>query len=131
MTAAPRTSQLINGANHAMTAAQHDMDAGDLRAASERICVAMLRLAKACLAVDGLTPGPTSAVCAAYADKFARGGRMYSAYHRWLLDAADLRKAGALTMAATVDRSAVETAAERAEIFRDAVTRFVQKFGSE
>ena len=131
MTAAPRTSQLIDGANQAIAAAQRDMEAGNLSAASERICVAMLRLAKACLAVDGLTPGPTSAVCVAYADKFARGGRMYSAYHRWLLDAADLRKAGGLAIAATVDRPAVETAAERAEIFRDAVTRLVQKFGGD
>ena len=125
-----RSAQLIDGANQAIAAAQRDMDAGDLNAAAERICVAMLRLAKACLAVDGLTPGPTSTVCVAYADRFARGGRMYSAYHRWLLDAADLRKAGAVAIAAPIDRAAVETAVERAEIFRDAVGRFVQKFGA-
>jgi uncharacterized protein (UPF0332 family) len=126
----PRIAQLLSGADQAIATAQREMKAGDLDTAAERICVGMLRLAKACLAVDGLTPGPASAVCVAYADRFARGGRMYSAYHRWLLDAADLRKAGELEMAAPIDRSAVETAVERAEIFRDAVGRFVQKFGA-
>jgi len=53
----------------------------------------MLRLANACLDLDGLSPGPTRAVCVAYGERFGRTGRLYSAYHRWLLDVADLRKA--------------------------------------
>jgi uncharacterized protein (UPF0332 family) len=130
MTAPARAAQLIDGANKAIVAAQQDLETGELAGASERACVAMLRLAKACLAVDGLTPGPTSAVCVAYADRFAQGGRMYSAYHRWLLDAADLRKAAGTPFAAPIDRAAVETAVERAEIFRDAAGRFVAKFGN-
>jgi uncharacterized protein (UPF0332 family) len=125
----PRVAQLMDGADQAIAAAQRELASDQIDDAAERICVAMLRLAKACLAVDGLTPGPASAVCVAYGDRFARGGRMYSAYHRWLLDAADLRKAAGTTMAATIDRKAVDTAVERAEIFRDAVGRFVHKFG--
>jgi uncharacterized protein (UPF0332 family) len=127
----PRIAQLIEGADQAITAAQRDMESDAIDSAAERVCVAMLRLAKACLAVDGLTPGPANAVCVAYGDRFARGGRMYSAYHRWLLDVADLRKAAAMAVAAPIDRGGLETALERAEIFRDAVGRFVQKFGSE
>jgi len=130
MTPDPRATQLIDGASQAIAAAQRDLDADELSAAAERICVAMLRLAKACLTVDGVAAGPTSAVCVSYGDRFARGGRMYSAYQRWLLDAADLRKASTLAVAAAVDRGAVERAAERAEIFRDAVSRFVQKSGA-
>lgn len=124
----PRVAQLLVGADQSIAAAGRDMQAGDLNSAAERVCVAMLRLAKACLAVDGQTPGPASAVCVAYGDSFARGGRMYSAYHRWLLDATDLRKAEAVS--APLDRGAIETAVERAEIFRDAAGRFVQKFGA-
>jgi uncharacterized protein (UPF0332 family) len=120
----------MDGADQALATAEREMDAGDLDAAAERVCVAMLRLAKACLAVDGLAPGPASAVCVAYADGFARGGRLYSAYHRWLLDAADLRKAGTSDFAAPIDGGAISTALERAEIFRDAVTRFIQKSGA-
>ncbi len=126
----PRLAALMEGADQAIAAAQREMEAGDLDTAAERVCVAMLRLAKACLAIDGLTPGPASAVCVAYGDHFARGGRMYSAYHRWLLDAADLRKAGGIEVSAAIDHGALETALERAEIYRDAVDRFVRQFGA-
>jgi uncharacterized protein (UPF0332 family) len=126
----PRIAQLLEGADQAIGTAQRDVQAGNVASAAERVCVAMLRLAKACLAVDDLSPGPAGAVCTAYGDRFGRGGRMYSAYHRWLLDAADLRKAPSIGIAAPIDRGSVETAIERAEIFRDAVGRFVQKFGA-
>jgi hypothetical protein len=52
-------------------------------------------------------------------------GRLYSAYFRWLLDAADLRKAAGSDIAARIDYDAVATVVERAEIFRDATARFV------
>jgi hypothetical protein len=54
---------------------------------------------------------------------------MYSAYYRWLLDAADLRKAACADFCAPIDYDAVATAVERAEIFRDATTRFVAHNG--
>jgi uncharacterized protein (UPF0332 family) len=125
----PRATQLLQGADQALATAQHRLEAGDAATASERACVAMLRLAKACLDVDGLTPGSAQAVCVSYGKHFARGGRMYSAYHRWLLDASDLRKAATGDLGILIDRPAAETVVERAEIFRDAVERFVQRFG--
>ena len=104
----PRAAQLVEGADQALTTAQRGLETRDLEAAAERACVAMLRLAKACLDVDGLSPGPANAVCTEYGQHFGTGGRMYSAYFRWLLDAA-------------------ATVVERAEIFRDAVTRLLQR----
>ena len=121
----PRSAQLINGANKALTSAQIQLEERDLEAAAERACVAMLRLAKACLDVDGLSPGPAQAVCSEYGQHFVQTGRMYSAYYRWLLDASDLRKAAGSVFCAAIDYDAVATAVERAEIFRDATTRFV------
>jgi uncharacterized protein (UPF0332 family) len=120
-----RSAQLIDGANKALTSAQIQLEEHDLEAAAERACVAMLRLAKACLDVDGLSPGPAQAVCSEYGQHFVQTGRMYSAYYRWLLDAADLRKAAGSAFCAAIDYDAVATAVERAEIFRDATTRFV------
>jgi uncharacterized protein (UPF0332 family) len=121
-----RAAQLIEGAERAIASAHRELDAEDTEAAAERACVAMLRLAKACLDVDGLAPGPTQAVCIAYGSQFGRSGRMYSAYHRWLLDAADLRKASSGDLNLPVDLASIATAVERAEIFRDAVVRFVE-----
>jgi uncharacterized protein (UPF0332 family) len=123
----PRGEQLVEGADQAITTAQHELEAHDLATASERACVAMLRLAKACLDVDGLSPGPAQAVCVAYGQNFGRTGRMYSAYFRWLLDATDLRKAAASDFGARIDYDAAATVVERAEIFRDAVIRFLAR----
>jgi uncharacterized protein (UPF0332 family) len=122
-----RSEQLIAGADQAIVAAQRELDLCDFEVASERACVAMLRLAKACLDVDGLSPGPTQAVCTEYGRQFGRSGRMYSAYFRWLLDAADLRKAVAADVARPIDYDTSATLVERAEIFRDAVVRFVER----
>jgi uncharacterized protein (UPF0332 family) len=122
-----RAAQLVEGANRAIESARRELRAHDAEAASERACVAMLRLAKACLDVDGLAPGPAAAVCVAYGRQFGRSGRMYSAYHRWLLDAADLRKASASDMDIPIDDASIEIVIERAEVFRDAVGRFLEK----
>jgi uncharacterized protein (UPF0332 family) len=123
----PRTAQLIDGADRALASAQRELEAGDLEATAERACVAMLRLARACLDVEGRSPGPATAVCSAYGQHFVETGRMYSAYFRWLLDAADLRKAAAGDIAAQIDYDAAATVVERTEIFRDATTRFVAR----
>jgi uncharacterized protein (UPF0332 family) len=122
-----RSEQLISGADQAITAAQRELGLHDFEVAAERACVAMLRLAKACLDVDGLSPGPAQAVCTEYGRQFGRSGRMYSAYFRWLLDAADLRKAVAGDLARPIDYDTSATLVERAEIFRDAVVRFVER----
>jgi uncharacterized protein (UPF0332 family) len=124
-----RAQQLIEGAERAIASAELELEADDAEAAIERACVAMLRLAKAALDVDDLTPGPTQAVCVAYGKQFARSGRLYSAYHRWLLDAADLRKAVSSDLTGPIDRDAVVTVVERSAVFRDAVVRFVDRNG--
>jgi uncharacterized protein (UPF0332 family) len=122
-----RAGQLVDGAERALETARREIEAGDVETASERACVAMLRLAKACLDVDGLSPGPAQAVCLAYGARFGRSGRMYSAYHRWLLDAVDLRKASSGDLDLDIDVGSVAVVVERAEIFRDAVVRFVER----
>ncbi len=125
----PHASQLLVGTDRAMAAARRELEADDIETAAERACVAMLRSAKACLEVDGSSPGSTQAVCAAYGRRFGRSARLNSAYYRWLLDAADLRKASAGELAGPIDRDAAATAVERAEIFRDAVAGFIERNG--
>jgi len=122
-----RGAQLIDGANQALASAQQQLEANELEAAAERACVAMLRLAKACLDVDGVSAGPAKAVCSQYGQRFVQTGLMYSAYFRWLLDATDLRKAAGSDFAAPIDYDAAATVVERAEIFRDATIRFVAR----
>ena len=125
----PHLAQLIDAADQAIVAAHLGLEADDVETAADRACAAMLRLANACLDLDGLPPGPTRAVCVAYGERFGRTGRLYSAYHRWLLDAADLRKASTRELTGPIDRAAAATAVERAEVFRDAVLRFAERNG--
>ncbi len=125
----PVSAQLLDAADRAIATALLELDGNDAEAAVERACVAMLRLAGACLDVDGLSPGPTREVCLAYGERFGRTARLYSAYHRWLLDVADLRKASTGELTGPIDRAAAATAVERAEIFRDGVFRFLERNG--
>jgi uncharacterized protein (UPF0332 family) len=125
----PHASQPLVGTDRAIAAARRELEADDIETAAERACVAMLRSAKACLEVDGLSPGSTQAVCVAYGRRFGRSARLNSAYHRWLLDAADLRKASVGELAGPIDRDAAATAVERAEIFRDVVAGFMERNG--
>jgi uncharacterized protein (UPF0332 family) len=125
----PGAAQQLDAADRALAAARSELEAGEIESAVERTCVAMLHLAQACLAVDGLSPGPTRAVCVAYGERFGRTARLYSAFHRWLLDAVDLRKASTRELAGPLDRAAAATAVERADVFRDAAYRFAERNG--
>jgi uncharacterized protein (UPF0332 family) len=125
----PHFAQLVDAADQAIATAHLELEANDVETAAEQACVAMLRLANACLDLDGLAPGPTRAVCVAYGERFGGTGRLYSAYHRWLLDVVDLRKASTRELTGPIDRAAAATAVERAEIFRDAVFRFAERNG--
>ena len=120
-----RAAQLLAGADRAIVSARRELEARDLETAAERACVAMLRLAKACLDVDGLAPGSTQEVCVAYGRQFGQTGRMYSAYHHWLLDAADLRRASGSDLNLPIDLDSIAKVVERAEVFREAVVRFL------
>jgi uncharacterized protein (UPF0332 family) len=118
---------LVDDARKALEVGRREFEAGDVEMGADRACVAMLRVASACLAVDGLAPTDPSAICVAYGQRFSRTSRLYSAYHRWLLDAMDLRKAVTGDLPTKVDAAAAETALERAELFRDAVLRFLER----
>ena len=124
-----RAASLLSAADRAIAAAHRDLAASDGEAASERARSAMLRLAQASLDVDDVTPSRPEAICVMYGQRFGRNGRLYSAYHRWLLDAADLHKAAAGGIADAIGLEAVVVAIERSEIFRDAVARFLERAG--
>jgi uncharacterized protein (UPF0332 family) len=120
---------LIDEAGKAIEVGRRELTAGDVEAGADRACAAMLRLASACLAVDGLAPADPGAICVAYGQRFSRTNRLYSAYHRWLLDAMDLRKLSTGDLPTRIDAAAAATAIERAELFRDAVVRFLDGSG--
>ena len=123
----PRAAQLLDEAGRTIASARDELDTQGAAVAAQTASAAMLTLAQACLELDGLAPSGTPAICIAYGEQFARTRRLYSAYHRWLLDSADLGRAASGQIAAPIDSDSATTAVERAEIFRDAVERFLEK----
>jgi uncharacterized protein (UPF0332 family) len=119
------TTDLLDYATAAIEAGRRELGTGDAELAADRGCVAMLRVATAALVGEGLAPAAPEGIAVAYGQRFARTGRLYSAYHRWLLDAMDLRKAAAGDLPALVDVDSAAMLLDRAEIFHDAVARFI------
>jgi uncharacterized protein (UPF0332 family) len=122
-----RSVQLVEEASRMIFSARDELESAAPAVAARKASSAMLKLAQACLDVDGLSPTDASAVCVAYGEQFARTRRLYSAYHRWLLDATDLSRAASGQVAAPIDSGSAVTAVERAEIFRDAIERFLER----
>jgi uncharacterized protein (UPF0332 family) len=125
----PRAAQLLDDAGRMIFSARDELETQGAAVAAQSASAAMLTLAQACLDMDGLAPTTTQAVCVAYGDRFARTRRLYSAYHRWILDSADLGRAASGQITAPIDSDSAATAIERAEIFRDAVERFLDRAG--
>jgi len=125
----PRAAQLLEDADRTIASARDELETQGAAVAAQSASAAMLTLAQACLEVDGLRPTSPPAICVAYGERFARTRRLYSAYFRWLLDSADLGRASSGQIAASIDSDSAATAVERAEIFRDAVERFLEKNG--
>jgi uncharacterized protein (UPF0332 family) len=125
----PRAAQLLDDAGRTIASARDGLETAGAAVAAQSVSAAMLTLAQACLEADGLAPTTAQAICVAYGERFARTRRLYSAYYRWLLDSADLGRAASGQIAASIDSDSAATAVERAEIFRDAVERFLDGSG--
>lgn len=123
----PRAIQLLDDADRTIASAREELETQGAAVAAQSASTAMLTLAQACLDMDEVAPTSSHAICVSYGERFARTRRLYSAYHRWLLDSADLSRAASGQIAAAIDSDSAVTAVERAEIFRDAVTRLLEK----
>lgn len=120
-----RAGVLLARADRQIAAARRDVTAGDPTSAVERAVEAVVSVAAAALAVAGPFPD-RGEVRREYGARFGRGGELYGAYYRWLLDAWDLGRAIAAGIAA-VDDTTADRWLERAEIFRDAAGRLLDR----
>jgi len=122
-----RVRPLLDRADRALVAAKRDLDAGDTESAADHAYYAMFYAASAGLEQDGLRFKKHSATHAAFGARFAKTGRLDPGYHRWLLDAFDLRTTATYDVERTVDLKGVEVTLERAASFVDAIAQFIAK----
>lgn len=126
------SAKLIEKAERALRAARLLQAEGEVDAAVNRSYYAMFYAASALLSNDGRRFRKHSAVHAALGEHFAKTGAIDTKYHRWLLDAFDLRTVGdygvdvALTAAdaqTTIEHAAEFLTAARARLAGESARR--------
>ncbi len=110
----PASRKLLDKATRSIHAAQTLLDDGEAEFAAGRAYYAMFYAAEALLFERGLQYRKHSAVHAAFGEHLVRGGVVDSRFHRWLLDAFDLRILGDYGVDVPVD------AEQAAELIRQA-----------
>jgi len=87
-------AELIKKAKESVSAAELLISQGYNDFAVSRAYYAMFYVAEACLSSLGQSFSSHSAVHSAFGREFAKQGRLDPKFHRWLLDARDMRNVG-------------------------------------
>lgn len=109
--------ELLREAGDSISAARVLLDAGYPGYAASRAYYAMFYVAEAFLEVEGMAFSKHSAVIAAFGRHFARTGRVPVEFHRYLIEASELRHAGDYGPRASVTADQVHEQIARAEQF--------------
>lgn len=109
--------ELLQEARDSISAAGVLLDAGYPGYAASRAYYAMFYVAEALLEGEGMAFSKHSAVIAAFGQHFARTGRVPTEFHRFLIEAAELRHAGDYGPRATVTADQAHEQIARARQF--------------
>jgi uncharacterized protein (UPF0332 family) len=118
---------LLAKARESIAAAQLLIKDGYFDFAASRAYYAMFYAASALLADLRLSYNSHSAVISAFGREFAKTGKLDSKYHRWLIDAQDLRNIGDYGVGSQVPKEYAETACEWAVQFISAAEVLLQR----
>lgn len=109
--------ELLRDAEDSISASKVLVDAGYPGYAASRAYYAMFYIAEALLEGEGLAFSKHSAVIAAFGQQFAQTGRVPAEFHRFLIEAAELRHAGDYGPRASVTADQAREQIARAEQF--------------
>jgi uncharacterized protein len=93
--------------------------------AASRAYFAMFYIAEAFLEGEGLSFSKHSAVISAFGRDFARAGRVPTSFHRWLMEAQELRHSGDYGSRSTVNYDQAKEQIDRAEQFLSLAERLI------
>jgi uncharacterized protein len=117
--------KLLDKAARAIRAARTLLDTAAAEFAAGRLYYAMFYVAEALLYEEGLSFSKHSAVHAAYGKEFAKAGRLDPKFHRWILDAFDIRLRTDYGFDAIVTDEDVGVLVDQAQEFLDAAVSFL------
>lgn len=86
----------------------------------------MFYVAEACLSSLGQSFSSHSAIHSAFGREFAKQGRLDPKFHRWLLDAQDMRNVGDYGIGVEVTEEQARSVCEWAKEFITAVEQFIK-----
>jgi len=119
------TEALLNKAGRAIEAARVLLESTGPEFAAGRAYYAMFYVAEAILHERGQRFSKHSAVHAAFGEAFAKPALLDPKYHRWLLDAFDLRLQDDYEVAGMITEQLVQEMLEQARSFLDAARLFL------
>ncbi len=117
--------ELLQQARDSLSAARLLINGGYPGYAASRCYYAMFYVAEALLEGEGLAFSKHSAVIAAFGERFARTGKVPVEYHRFLMEAQELRHQGDYGVRDTVTAEQAEQQIERAERFLELAERLI------
>jgi|DewCreStandDraft_4_1066084.scaffolds.fasta_scaffold207417_1 uncharacterized protein (UPF0332 family) len=119
----PEVEALVLKARETYDAAQLLLEHGYRDSAASRAYYAMFHAAQALLLDCGLAYSSHSAVIAAFGREIARPGLMEARFHRYLIDAQDVRNAADYAIEPALDDARVRTLLSHCQEFLDAAER--------
>lgn len=108
---------LMDKAKESLAVAQELLQNGHEDFAASRAYYAMFYVAEALLLSIGQSYSKHSMVIAAFGREFAKSGRLDPKFHRWLIDAQDLRNIGDYEVHTHVPRDKAQTVCAWAQEF--------------
>ncbi|MGD2158520.1 MAG: HEPN domain-containing protein [Anaerolineales bacterium] len=116
----PEIKALLEKAHQSQLAAESLKEEGYLDFAASRAYYAMFYAAQALLLSRGLSFSSHTAVIAAFGKEFAKTGDMDTKFHRWLIDAQDLRISGDYDIDSSISEAQVRKLLEWTQEFLEA-----------
>jgi uncharacterized protein (UPF0332 family) len=121
---------LIDKAKESLEVAQDILQSGHEGFAASRAYYAMFYVAQALLLELGQSYSKHSMVISAFGREFSKPGLLDPKFHRWLIDAQDLRNMGDYGVGTRVPREKAESVCDWAREFVEVAERYLRQKGS-
>ncbi len=122
-----RARKLLDKASRSIHAAETLLRGGDTEFASGRAYYAMFYTAEALLVEKGLRYSKHGGTHAGFGEHYAKTGIFDAKYHRWLLDAFDMRVNGDYGVEGGITLEDVSVAVKQAQEFLTAARKYLEE----
>lgn len=126
---ADEIQNLFAKARESLKVAEDLVRDGHFGFSASRAYYSMFYVAEALLAHIGQSYNSHSAIIAAFGKEFAKRGRLDTKFHRWLIDAQDIRNIGDYGVGVDVSKEQAQSVCKWADEFIQAAGSFLEKEG--